>query len=138
MTPRPPQSVVRSAAELSELWQQLMGDGGFSKASLWVVFFDEDDRMQPVIMPIEPLPPEPDAAFLRTLSRVLGDLADAGAVASVALLLSRDGPATMTESDRRWARALHAELRDALGRWPVHLATRNRIQVLALDDLIAA
>src|SRR3954447_9069183 len=47
------------------------------------------------------------------------------------------GPAGMTDADRRWARALLAGFR-GLTRWPVHLATRDRVQVFAPDDLIAA
>jgi hypothetical protein len=43
----------------------------------------------------------------------------------------------MTDADRVWAVEIRERLARHLGPWPVHLATRNRIQVFAPDDLIA-
>jgi hypothetical protein len=114
-----------------------MGPGEFGRSSIWVVFLDADGVVQPVIVPIEDVPPEPDAVVVRNLARVIADAFDDGSGASVALLLSRGGPVGMTDADRRWARALVDGFR-GLTRWPVHLATRDRVQVFAPDDLIAA
>jgi hypothetical protein len=138
MTPPPPLTVIRTHADLFALWQALMGPGGFRIASVWLVFLDEDNRVQPVIMPIDDLPPEPDQPFLRNLARVVADLVDQGCASSVALLLSRPGGSAMTESDRRWARSLRAELGNELAVWPVHLATCDSIRVFAPDDLAVA
>jgi hypothetical protein len=137
MSPSPPRILIRSAAELFAMWQGLMGGGEFARSTIWHVFFDDDGRTQSVIMPIDNIPSEPDPMLVRNLAHVVADLIDSGTAASVALLISRDGPATMTEADRRWARALHAAF-EGLTHWPVHLATRGRIHVFALDDLIAA
>ena len=43
----------------------------------------------------------------------------------------------MLERDRRWARALRAELGDRLASSPIHLATPDRLQVFAPDDVVA-
>jgi len=132
-----PFTFIRSDADLYAAWQGLMGEGGFAQSTLWLVFIDDQDRMQPLVMPIEPLPPEPDGRFVANLTRIVGDLHDTGELASVAVLLSRPGPPEMAAADRRWARALRDGLA-GLSPWPVHLATRDRLVVFAPDDLIAA
>ena len=114
-----------------------MGPGGFSTSSIWLVFLDADSRMQSVIVPIDDIPPEPDDQFVHNLACIIDDLVDGEGVASVALLLSRPGPRAMTESDRRWARALRRELGEHAV-WPLHLATRDTVHVFAPDDLVAA
>ena len=115
----------------------MMGSGGFARTSLWLVFIDDQDRVQPVIVPIDDLPREPDLELIRSLRQVITELLADGGPASVAMLLSRSGPSEMLERDRRWARALRAELGDRLASWPIHLATRDRLQVFAPDDVVA-
>jgi hypothetical protein len=137
MTPPGPGTTIRTHADLAAVWQRLMGTGGFARSTLWLIFVGADDGLQRVIMPIDDLPGEPDERFVGNLVHVLTELHDAGDFASAALLLSRPGPPEMSGADRRWARVL----RDALGPlspWPLHLATRGRVQVFAPDDLIAA
>lgn len=138
MTPPPPGTIVRSHAELFAVWHGLMGGGGFSCASLWHLFLDADDRLLPVLVPIDDLPAEPDLTMLRTLKAIVGDLVGNGYAASVAMLLSRPGPSSMCEQDRRWARGVRATFGNDLPVWPVHLATRGRLQVFAADDLVCA
>jgi hypothetical protein len=128
---------LRTTAQLSALWAELMGGGGFGTRTLWLLFLDEDQRPLKVIVPIEDIPREPDTATLDAIGRILDDvLADTGP-AFVPMLLSRPGPLAMTDADRTWAVAIRERLARHLGPWPVHLATRNRIQVFAPDDLIA-
>lgn len=131
---RPQDMIVRTDTDLLALWQRLMGSGGFGRRSIWMVFLDGDGRPQPVVAPIDDIPEQPDQRLLDALAKVIEGLIADGGVASVVLLLSRPGPQDMTGSDRRWARAL-APL--SPGR-PIHLATADRIQVFAPDDLIAA
>jgi hypothetical protein len=138
MTPPPPYTSIRTPADLLAAWEGLMGPWGFGTSSIWVLFLDADDRLLPTMQAIDDRPAEPEDDVVRNLVHVLADVLDSGAATSVALLLSRPGMPGMTEADRRWARALHRMLDGPLGRWPLHLATRNRVQVFAPDDLIAA
>jgi hypothetical protein len=138
MTPPPPFTPIRTTTELLAAWRDLMGPGGFGTASIWMIFLDGDDRLLPCIQAIDDRPVEPEEHVVRNLADVLADVLAEGEASSVALLLSRPGAPGMTESDRRWARALHDALQGPLARWPLHLATRNRVQVVAPDDLIAA
>jgi hypothetical protein len=131
---RPQDMTVRTDTELLALWQRLMGSGGFGRRSLWMVFLDGDDRPQPVVAPIDDIPEQPDRRLLDALASVIEGLKADGGVAAVVLLLSRPGPQDMTSADRDWARAL-APL--SPGR-PIHLATADRVQVFAPDDLLAA
>jgi hypothetical protein len=139
MTLKPPhETFVRTEAELTQLWEHMMGPGGFARRSIWHVFFDADGQMCPVIVPIDDIPQEPDALGLGSLADIVGDVTRASAIASVAVLLSRPGEQAMTPADRRWARAIHAAFASTIRLWPIHLATTDRVQVFAPDDLIAA
>ncbi|MDT4922758.1 MAG: hypothetical protein QOG01_471 [Pseudonocardiales bacterium] len=138
MTPPRPGSVVRTHADLLAMWQAMMGRGGFSVASVWLVFLDDQYRVQPVIVPIDGIPAEPGEGFTSSLAAIVEGLVAGGTVSSVAMLLSRPGAARMTDSDRRWAVALRAALGYELAAWPIHLATQDHVQVFAPDDLAAA
>jgi hypothetical protein len=127
---------VRSEADLCRLWQTLMGPGGFGQRTLWLLFLAPDGYPCKVIVPIEDLPAEPDAQFVGNLHSIVTSMGPD--VGTVPLLLSRPGRANMTASDRRWASALRTDAPPEVLRWPVHLATCDRIQVFAPDDLIAA
>lgn len=133
MTPKPPlETVIRTPTELSRLWQDLMGEGGFARRSVWLLFLGPDGRPEPVIVPIDDIPVRPDARLVDALGVIVGDLIATREVDSVALLLTRPGRGEMSEDDRRWARALLAVSR----RWPIHLATADSVQVFAPDDLL--
>lgn len=129
---------LRSAADLYALWQQLMGRGGFGQRTLWLLFLDDDDRPVKVIVPIDDIPAEPDPEMLGGLDVWLDHARDRYGAATTPALLSRPGQHAMTDADRRWAVQIRRRLVRHVGAWPVHLATCNRIQVFAPDDLIAA
>lgn len=137
MTLKPPdQTFVRTTAELTELWRDLMGPGGFGRRSLWMIFFDEDGRIAPVVSPIDDIPLEPDE-MIANLGRIVASvLTDPPGTA--AFLLSRPGERTMTPSDCRWAKALRHTLDPRLAPWPTHLATYDSVRMFTPDDLIAA
>ncbi|HEY8302150.1 MAG TPA: hypothetical protein VIG48_09635 [Jatrophihabitans sp.] len=138
MTLKPPQETfVHTATELTDLWADLMGAGGFSLRSLWMIFIRADGQMAPVGSPIDDIPPEPDEFILRNFRHVIGELADEGEV-SAAFLLARPGPSQVLVGDRHWASALTQALGPRLSPWPVHLATAGRVRVIAPDDLVAA
>jgi hypothetical protein len=129
---------IRGARDLYALWQQLMGRGGFGLRTLWLLFLDGENRPVKLIIPVEGIPVEPDALLLDNLDSVLDDVRCEVGASTVPALLSRPGTHVMTDADRRWAVEVRRRLARHLGPWPVHLATCNRIQVFAPDDLIAA
>ncbi|MBA3529779.1 MAG: hypothetical protein H0T91_10825 [Propionibacteriaceae bacterium] len=58
---------------------------------------------------------------------------------SLAMALTRPGPATVTDVDRARARTLLAASRaHRLKVWPMHLATKNCVRMLTVDDLLAS
>ena len=139
MTLRPPhETFIDTNDDLLSLWQNMMGSCGFGIRSLWHVFVAEDGSMLPTVVPIEELPVEPDVAVLRNLAHAFNTVAVDEHGATVAALLSRPGPQQMSATDRRWARAVRESYGPRLSPWPMHLATRDRVQVFAPDDLIAA
>lgn len=135
---RPEETYVRNAAELTALWQDLMGPDGFARRSLWLIFLFGDGQLSPLVMPIDDIPVEPDAEMLTKLATVIEGLAEDAGFTSTALLLSRPGSAHITASDTAWARAITEAFGRDLARWPVHLATRGTVRMFAPDDLIAS
>ena len=134
---RPEETIIRTRAELTELWRDLMGDDGFGIRTLWHLLLGSDGRLSPVILPIEDVPELPDPAMLGNLAAVLQQVCCDQELTSVAVLLSRPGGRAMTDRDRGWACAIRDGY-GALSPWPVHLATRGEVQVFAPDDLIGA
>jgi hypothetical protein len=130
------ETVITSDADLHDLWRRLMGPGGFARRSLWLTFLEPDGRTQPLVVPIDDLPSEPDDGFLHAVGRIVDGLLADGTADSVPMLLSRPGYGPMTGADRRWARALIAALGPDRQRWPLHLATTDQVQVFAPDDLL--
>lgn len=113
-----------------------MGEGGFGRRSLWLIFLDEDGRQSDLIVPIDDIPMLPDPRDVGAITDLIARIRDEVGVAEVPMLISRPGPSEMTEGDRRWAAALTAALRDQHPQWPIHLATRGRLRVFAADDLL--
>jgi hypothetical protein len=135
MTPQTPQeTLIRNNQDLESLWRSLMGDGGFSRRSVWLLFLGPDGRPTPTLVPIDDIPPRPVSQFQENLRYITRELVGTQDIASIAMLLSRPGPATMTDEDRAWARALH----EISGDWPPFLAVADSVQMFAPDDLIAA
>jgi hypothetical protein len=130
---------VRTDADLLVRWRQLMGPWGFGRRSLWLLWFDDDGCQLPVVAPIDDIPDLPDERFVGNLMYIVDQVAradEAQATTTVAMALSRPGSSRVTDSDRRWARALRARAEhDGVALWPVHLATRGVVRPLTLDDI---
>ena len=135
---RPEETYVRNGAELTALWQDLMGPDGFGRRSLWLIFLHEDGQLAPLVMPIDDIPAEPDTEMLTNLATVIEGLADDAGFTSTALLLSRPGSAHVTASDAAWAHEIMAAFGPHLSPWPMHLATRGTVRAFGTDDLIAS
>ena len=131
---KPMERVVTDEASLYELWQTLMGSGGFARRSIWIVFLEPDGRTIPAINAIDEIPVLPVREFVENLEGIVEQLLDDPGVGSAAFLLSRPGSVNMSSGDRIWARALQNLCR--IGGWPLHLATYDTIRVFAPDDLV--
>lgn len=130
----PHDTQVRNADDLQELWRSLMGDYGFSRRSIWLLFLAEDGWLNPLLVPIDDIPDRPVPLFLDNLRYIVRELIGTHDAASVALLLSRPGHKTMTENDRAWARALG----QVSSEWPTFLAVADSVQIFAPDDLMTS
>jgi hypothetical protein len=128
----PHDTMIRNAEDLERLWRSLMGDSGFSRRSIWLLFLDSDGRPTPALVPIDDIPRRPVPRLLDNLRRISRDLVGTQDIASMAMLLSRPGHAAMTNEDRAWARALH----DISRTWPLFLAAAGSVQMFAPDDLL--
>ncbi|WP_052591813.1 hypothetical protein [Luteipulveratus mongoliensis] len=128
--------VIKTEVDLLELWEGLMGEGGFSQRSLWLIFLDREGRPTPLIVPIDELPDEPDPDDVARIARLIEHAREEVKVESVPMLLSRPGPTWMQDGDRRWAAALTEAFAGQQPQWPIHLATTDHVQVFAPDDLV--
>lgn len=129
---------VSSPAHLGRLWRGLMGRRGFGERGLWLVVLDHADQPSDLVVPITDLPDEPEPDVLRALVTIVEALLADGSVGAVPMLLTRGGGPALTAADRRWARALHAQLGPAQAGWPLHLATEGAVTAFAAEDLRAA
>ncbi|MGI8576946.1 MAG: hypothetical protein ACR2KG_03315 [Nocardioidaceae bacterium] len=129
---------LRTQHDLYQHWRSLMGRLGFSHPSLWILFIAADRKVTSILTQIEDLAACPDAELLVHLMRLSGRLLRSDVFGgSVAFLVSRPGPAQVTESDRAWACGLIEAAADADVRIePVHLANNEDLRVFAPDDLI--
>jgi hypothetical protein len=140
MTPDNPELPLRAAGDLEALWSWLLDgpDGAdYTCRTLWLLPLDSGDRPVRIVVPLDGVPAELAGDDVESLNRVIEDLVEETAAASVPMALSRPGDAAMTDADRRFALLLRREFGARMGRWPMHLATRRRLQVFAPDDLIA-
>jgi hypothetical protein len=128
-----PRSPLTDHADLFALWESIVGEPGFARRSLWLVFVDADNRPLDLVVPIDDIPEDVDIAGVR---RLLDHLRGELSAGTIVTMLSRPGSGRVRESDREWARAVEDLLADQRPYWPVHLATDDGLRVLAPDDLL--
>jgi len=138
MTSNPKTFHISNDVDLGLAWEQLMGPHGYDQRSLWLLFLDGEGRTLPAIIPISDLPPVPGEDLLASLGSVLQGVTTSTEAVSVAMLLSRPGNDVVTDSDRRWARALLNTVPSPQRTGCIHLATAGRVRALAADDLFEA
>jgi hypothetical protein len=114
-----------------------MGPWGFGQHTLWLAWFDADDRQLPALMPLDGVPASPNADLVKPLLPFLASLYHGLDAAWLAMALGRPGPGLISAGDRAWARALDVATLGAHGirSRPLYLATENRVRPLVLDDL---
>jgi hypothetical protein len=137
-------SPVHTDEDVRRRWRSMMGEEGFGRTTLWIVWYAADGRQLPVVVPIDDPPEVLEPEGVDNLVMIMADPASFGAT-SVALLLSRPGPGSVTPVDRDRANALLSGLdrarrsnRFPLKVWPIHLATTNSVRQLSVDDLVGA
>ena len=129
---------IRTQTDLDLHWQALMGPLGFSRPSLWVLFLDADGGCAGPLTMIDEIPARPDHELLVTLLRMCAEVVDENLEPGgrVAFLRSRPGPGAVDADDRAWAGGLLQAAREVgVPCEPVHLATDERVTVVAFDDL---
>lgn len=126
---------VRTQADLTTMWEDLLSPAPAEAPSLCVAFFDPDGGRPPAMLCVDEVParPAPDDGprLAQALVRIQHDVGPTQAAAAVV----RGGRRDVTDGDRAWARCL-TEAGAFTGRWPLHLVTPSGARVLAADDLL--
>ena len=135
MNDEPFRPLVRTQAELEQLWRRLMSPLGFSGHTLWMVVI-QDDRPVRQIMEIVDAADAPADDDIDAFARVLERLASSGT--RFAFLRTRPGGGRPDPLDRAWARALYGAGRQSGAALDVvHLAHDHDVLPIVLDDLLA-
>ena len=61
---------IRSDQELTARWAAMLEPPVFSARSLWLTWIDHDGLMLPVVLPVDDIPPVPDAGMLEGLRQL--------------------------------------------------------------------
>jgi hypothetical protein len=128
---------IRSAEELTARWADMLDPPVFGAHSLWLSWLDHEGLALPVVLPVEDVPPVPEAAMLEGLRQLhLGVAADRlSRGGHLAMALCRPGRPTVTKYDDAWVDGLREALDDLPPgqTWSLHLAGGG--SVLPLVDL---
>jgi hypothetical protein len=105
--------------------------------SVWYVVCDDDGRAR-TVCPVQEVPPEPRPEVCVRISDVFAEaIQTLGVEASLLVLITRPGSASVVASDRLWykaARQVCAERRVPL--LGVHLVTATGHREIFLDDVL--
>ncbi|HZJ07769.1 MAG TPA: hypothetical protein VFD59_20255 [Nocardioidaceae bacterium] len=129
---------IHTQADLDRHWRALMGPLGFSQPLLWMMFISPDGRCDGPLTQIEEIPLQPDEFLLTNLLGICAQIIDESLTSGtrVAFLRSRPGSGTVNAEDIAWARGVTEAARAAgVPCEPFHLATDERVTVVAYDDL---
>ena len=128
-TPPLAQVPVRSAAELTRRWADLLDPPVFAARSLWLSWLHQDGTALPVVMPVDDVPRVPDLPTLRGLAHLHEAVAEHSPdITHLAMAYCRPGRAVVAAEDGEWAEGLHTVLDDAIGSsWSLHLAAGGQV-----------
>src|SRR3954453_2357787 len=128
---------IRSAEELTERWATVLEPPVFSARSLWLMWLDHEGVMLPVVLPVDDIPPVPEARMLEGLRQLhIGIAAERLSLGGhLAMALCRPGRPQATKDDDAWAEGLREALDGVplAASWSLHLAAAG--SVLPLVDL---
>jgi hypothetical protein len=136
MTEPPFRPVIRTQADLEQMWRRLMSPLGFTSCALWLVVL-EDDRPVPRVTEFVRTPRAPGEDDAAAVAGAIENLATPKT--SLAFLRTRPGRGRPDHDDLAWAQTLYAagQLADA----PlavVHLAHDDDVVPMPMDDLLRA
>jgi len=123
---------VVDQASLHHTWRALMGELGFGRAQMWVLFLQHGRQLH--LGHLEDLPDEIAPADVRRVVRTFRAALREGRGVTCAFLYCRPGGSTRTQQDQVWL----ATIAEANPEWPVHLATDESLSVYAPDDRMRA
>jgi hypothetical protein len=140
---------VRSAAELTRRWAELLEPPRFAARSLWVTWFGADGRQVPIVMPIDELPDRPSGTTLSGLLQLHEAVVTEhlGGCGHLAMALCRPGRSGPTHDDLAWAVAIREAVAESVPdvahvrtTWSLHLAAGGAVRALvdAPDGLCAS
>lgn len=128
--------LLRTQADVEELWRRLMAPLGFGSCSLWLVVV-EGDHPRPQVVEFSHTPRTPAPHTAERLAVALENLAGEPNI-SFAFLRSRPGAGPVTAADRAWAKALYdVGRRVGVPLHVTHLAHDHDVVPLTVDDLLA-
>ena len=123
---------VRTPAELTRRWADLLEPPVFGCRSLWLAWIGANGVMPPILVPVDEVPTDPDPRLLANLLEVHHEVAElVGGGAHLALALTRPGSARPTADDERWADLLRATMTGRIAEtWSLHLAAGGEVNPL--------
>ena len=108
--------------------------GRANQRQLWFLFLDEAQVQLPLMIPIDGLPSRPDG----TIANLVHLVAEAMAVedaASVIAVIERYADASLTATDREWAKSLHEAFdQQQVPLRGILLSHRRGVRWIAQDD----
>jgi hypothetical protein len=133
----PYRPLIRTQADLEDVWRHLMKPLGFDRAGLWLLLIDADDRPLPQLTEVSEIPDLPDPETTSGLAHVLTEVMHGvDPDGRWAFLRSRPGRGGVDETDRAWAAGLYEMCREAgIAHDVVHLATDADVIPIPLDDV---
>jgi hypothetical protein len=101
---------VRTDADVLARVAAIVGDEARELRTLWLFFVGPDGLQSNVVVPIDPLPDEPDTELVGNVCHIVSEVLSGSLPGGQAVVtLSRPGAARATEDDQRWLRALQEE-----------------------------
>ncbi|CAN5372289.1 hypothetical protein BH11ACT8_BH11ACT8_15870 [soil metagenome] len=132
--------IIRTQADLEEVWRLLMEPLGFDEGSLWLMALDADGRPTRQMLEIQddgPPPRPDDVVSFGEMLRLIGE--DAAPGVRWAMLRSRPGSGAITAADRGLIGALLASCRAAgVPTEVAHLASDEDLVPVPYDELAAS
>lgn len=133
---------VRTADDLTALWNRIDGGFGYSAPQMFIVIIGADGTVGSTIIQIydAEVGGEPADDLLGTLVERLAQVIAVDAPGgSVAVMKARPGSAALTRLDLRWLHALHRHLTSApFASYRLFFACDAGVGPVAPDDLLGA